>query len=124
MMNMQGELPMSREEARKRALDRRLDGVGWGLFLIMIGGLWLAPAEWGIPDGAWLVGAGLIILGLSAVRHFNNLRMSGFWLFLGALALGSGLAAIYGLDLPVLPILLVIAGAAILLKPLFDNRQG
>jgi hypothetical protein len=40
---------------------------------------------------------------------------------LGALALGSGLAAIYGLDLPVFPILLVIAGAAILLKPLLAN---
>lgn len=123
-MTMQDELPMSREETRKKALDQRLDGVGWGLFLIMIGGLWLVPEEWGVPDGAWLVGAGLIILGLSAVRYLNGLKVSGFWLFLGALALGSGLAAIYGLDLPVFPILLVIAGAAILLKPLFDNRRG
>jgi hypothetical protein len=90
----------------------------------MIGGLWLVAEEWGIPDGAWLVGTGLIILGLSAVRHLNDLKVSGFWLFLGALALGSGLAAIYGLDVPVFPILLVIAGAAILLKPLLANTRS
>jgi hypothetical protein len=123
-MAMQDELPIGREEARRKALNQRLDGVGWGLFLIMIGGLWLAPEEWGIPDGAWLVGAGLIILGLSAIRYLNGLKVIGFWLFLGALALGSGLAAVYGLDLPVFPILLVIAGAAILLKLLLGSEQS
>jgi hypothetical protein len=36
-MTMPGEQPVMREEERKEALDQRLDGVGWGLFLIMIG---------------------------------------------------------------------------------------
>ncbi len=31
------------QDAKKTALDKRLDSIGWGLFLIMIGGLWLAP---------------------------------------------------------------------------------
>lgn len=123
-MQVQDDQPIDRQEERKRALDQRLDAAGWGLFLIMIGGLWLVPEEWGIPEGAWLVGAGLIILGLLAVRYLNGIKVSGFWVFLGALALGSGLAAIYGLDLPVFPILLIIAGAAILLKPLFDSRRS
>jgi hypothetical protein len=123
-MNVQNDQPLDRQEERKKALDRRLDAVGWGLFLIMIGGLFLVPEEWGIPEGAWLVGTGLIILGLLAVRYLNGIKVSGFWLFLGVLALGSGLAAVYGLDLPVFPILLIIAGAAILLKPLFDTVRS
>lgn len=110
------------EVSREETLGRQLDALGWGLFLIMIGGLWLAPEAWGIPDGAWLVGTGLIILGISAVRRFNDLRVSGFWLFLGALALGAGLADIFAWDLPVFPILLVIAGAAVLLS-LFNRRN-
>jgi hypothetical protein len=108
--------------SREETLGRRLDALGWGLFLIMIGGLLLAPEEWGIPEGTWLVGTGLIILGISAVRRFNDLRVSGFWLFLGALALGAGLADIFAWDLPVFPILLVIAGAAVLLN-LFNRRR-
>jgi hypothetical protein len=87
-------------------------------------GLWLAPEEWGIPEDAWLVGTGLIILGLGAVRHLNDPKVSGFWLFSGTLALGSSLAAVYGLDLPVFPVLLVIAGAAMLLRPLFGSKQN
>jgi hypothetical protein len=104
------------EVSQEETLGRRLDALGWGLFLIMIGGLWLVPQEWGIPDGAWLVGTGLIILGISAVRRFNDLQVSGFWLFLGALALGAGLVDIVGWDLPVFPILLIIAGGAVLLN--------
>ena len=29
----------------------------------MLGGLWLVPDQW-IPEGSWLIGAGLIMLGL------------------------------------------------------------
>jgi hypothetical protein len=66
----------------------------------------------------------VIILGLIAVRYTKGLQVSGFWLFLGALAVGTGLASVLGLDLPVFPILLVIAGAGILLRPLFDRRRS
>lgn len=123
-MAMQNEQSAAYEVSREETVGRRLDALGWGLFLVMIGGLWLVPEELGIPEGTWLVGTGLIILGISAVRRFNDLRVSGFWLFLGFLALGSGLADILGLDLPVFPILLVIAGAGILLKPLFDRTRS
>jgi hypothetical protein len=101
-------------------LDRRLDAVGWGLFLVLVGGLWLMPEGW-IPEGAWLVGAGLIILGLNLVRYFSSLKVSGFWIFLGALALISGITAFLGVDLPVFPILLVVFGVGILVNLLVDR---
>ena len=122
-MTVQGDQLASKENVQEE-LGQRLDAIGWGLFLLMLGGLWLVPEEWGVPEGAWLIGAGVIILGLIAVRYIKGLEVSGFWLFLGALALGTGLASVLGLDLPVFPILLVIAGAGILLKPLLDRMRS
>jgi hypothetical protein len=48
----------------KRALDKRFEWIGWGLFLIMLGGLALVPNHL-VPQGTWLVGTGLIMLGLN-----------------------------------------------------------
>jgi hypothetical protein len=123
-MTLRSDGQVNKENARKEELGQRLDALGWGLFLIMLGGLWLVPEDWGVPEGTWLIGTGVILLGLILVRYINGLQISGFWLFLGALALGSGLASVLGLDLPVFPILLVIAGAGILLKPLFDRMRS
>ena len=123
-MTLRDDGQANEENARKEESGQRLDALGWGLFLIMLGGLWLVPEDWGVPDGTWLIGTGVIILGLVFVRYVNGLQISGFWLFLGALALGTGLASVLGLNLPVFPILLIIAGAGILLKPLFDRVRN
>jgi len=117
-MTVQDTQPAGAQETAKGALDKRLDAVGWGLFLIMLGGLWLAP-EGMIPEGAWLIGTGVIILVLSAVRYASGIRVSWFWAGLGVLALGTGLSALLGLELPVFPILLIIAGAATLIRLFF-----
>ena len=123
-MTLRDDGKVNEDIARKEELGQRLDALGWGLFLIMLGGLWLVPEDWGVPDGTWLIGTGVIILGFVFVRYVNGLQISGFWLFLGALALGTGLASVLGLNLPVFPILLIIAGAGILLKPLFDRVRN
>ncbi len=51
----------------KTALNKRLESIGWGLFLIMLGGFALVPNQV-IPKGAWSIGVGLIMLGLNAAR--------------------------------------------------------
>lgn len=98
-------------DSGKRALDRQLEGIGWALFLIMIGGLALIP---NVPGGVWLIGVGLIMLGLNGARYLNGIRMRNFTLVLGTLALLLGVAELLGLDWPVFPILLILIGASVI----------
>ncbi|HEX8996427.1 MAG TPA: hypothetical protein VF812_10385 [Ktedonobacterales bacterium] len=95
----------------KRELDRRLVGLSWALFLIMIGGLWLIP---NVPGGVWLIGTGVIMLGLNAARYLNGIHMRFFSSVLGAFAVLLGVAILLGLDWPVLPIILIVMGASII----------
>ncbi len=101
------------EDARKQDLNRRLETIGWGLFLIMIGGFALAKE---VPEGTWLIGAGLIMLGLNAVRLVLGIRASWFTLILGTIALLSGLGSVLGIDIPVGPLLVILIGLAIIVR--------
>jgi len=104
------------------ALNKRLETIGWGLFLIMLGGFSFVPNEQ-VPHGAWSVGVGVIMLGLNATRYYYGLKMSGFTTFLGLLALLSGFAQLLGLyDLDG-AFLLIILGAYLLLKPWFEKKK-
>lgn len=97
----------------KRDLAKKLDAVGWALFFIMIGCLWMVP-EGKVPDGSWLAGVGIIMLGVNAFRSLFGLKVIVFTLFLGILALALGLSDMYALSLPVFPILLIIVGVSII----------
>jgi hypothetical protein len=87
----------------------------------MIGGLWLAP-EGTVPQGTWLIGVGIIILGLMVVRYLYGIKVNGFWLVLGIIALAFGVSSVFGLNIPVLPILIIIIGLNIVLKPLLQKK--
>jgi hypothetical protein len=101
----------------EQSLDRRLEAIGWALLLMFTGGIWLAP-DGLVPSGSWLVGVGLILLGLDLVRYMNGLRTKGFGGMLGILALLSGLGMIFGLHVPFWPILLILVGAFIIVQSL------
>ncbi len=120
-MSEQTSKPISVKDPEKAALNKRLETVFWGLFLIMLGGQFLLKNV-NLPDGIWDVGIGLIFLGLNAARYFSGLRMSGFTTFLGILALVGGLAQmIFKFDLGG-ALLLIVLGAYLILKPWFDKR--
>lgn len=109
------------EKTRRDALNRRLEGFGWATLLIIIGSVWLLP-EGQVPHGSWLIAAGFILLGLNGIRCFNGIRMSGFSLIAGFIALTMGLAAFFGVKLPLFAIALIVIGAAILLKMMFEKN--
>ena len=113
--------PSSVEETRKQTIAKRIDGVGWALFFIMIGGIGLVPPE-NVHKSAWLIGVGAIMLGGNLARYIYGIKLAGFTLFLGILALGSGLCDLYGISLPLFPILLVLVGLAIVLG-IFSNQK-
>lgn len=104
----------------KDTLNRRLEELGWGLFFIMIGGLWLSPPT--LPDGSWLIGAGLILLGVNAVRQLSGITMSWLTVALGTVALAAGVFDVFGVKLPLFPILFVVLGAGMIAAPLFRHN--
>lgn len=113
----QEQIPQVRE---KMILNKRLESIGWGLFLIMLGGLNFIPDN-RVPEGFWPIGVGIILLGVNFARYMNGIRMSGFTTVLGVLSLLTGIGDLAGLDLPVFPILLIILGANLILKPWLDD---
>jgi hypothetical protein len=106
----------------KAALNKRLESICWGLFLIMLGGFMFVPHEI-IKGGWWSVGIGLIMLGLNVARYFNQIRMSSFTTFLGILSLISGIAQLLGWTFLEDALFFLLLGAFLLIRPLFDKRQ-
>lgn len=106
----------------KVALNKRLESAGWGLFLIMVGGFMFVPQSQ-VPQGLWSIGIGVIMLGLNAARFYYGIRMSGFTTFLGIVSLLGGVAELLRLTSLQGALLLIILGAALVLKPWFDKRQ-
>ena len=106
----------------KAALNKRLEMIGWGLFLIMLGGSALVPNET-INDGWWSIGVGLIMFGLNLARYHYQIKMSGFTTFLGIIAIISGVLQLLGLNDLGGAIFLIILGSYLLVKPWFDRRQ-
>lgn len=109
-------------DPEKAALNKRMETMAWGAFLIMLGGFMFVPEEI-IKGGWWSIGVGLILLGLNAGRYFNGLRMSGFTTFLGVISVLGGI-----LDLVTVQdfggaVFLIVLGGYLILKPWFD-KQG
>ena len=120
-MSTQLNQPTNVQATAEQSLNKRLEAIGWGLFLILLGGIWLAP-KGTIPEGTWLIGVGLILVGLNIARALNNIRANGFTTTLGILALVLGGAQLAGsilgmaFDLPVIAITLIVFGAIMLAR--------
>jgi hypothetical protein len=113
--------PAAPADPEKAALNKRMEAVAWGLFLIMLGGRFLVPGDT-IPKGVWSIGVGLIMLGLNLARYLTQIKMSGFTVFLGIVAIIGGILSLVGMDQIEGPIFLIVLGAYVLFKPYFDRR--
>lgn len=112
--------PAKATEAMKNAFDKRVEAVGWAVFLIMSGALMIAPEKL-FPEGSWFIGTGLTILGSMGIRFIYGIRVDRFWTILGILALSFGVSQFFSLNLPVFPALLIIIGVAIGYKVFFGK---
>lgn len=110
------------KDPAKVALNKRLETIGWGLFLIMLGGFSFVPNEQ-VPKGYWSLGLGVIMLGLNATRYYYGIKMSGFTTFLGILSLITGIVQLLGFSALEGALFLIILGAYLLLKPWFERKQ-
>jgi hypothetical protein len=109
-------------DPEKAALNKRLETIAWGCFLVLLGGFMFVPGEI-IKGGWWSIGVGLVMLGLNAARYFNGLRMSGFTTVLGILSVIGGILDLVGVEGVSAAVLLIVLGAYLILKPYFDKRQ-
>ena len=100
-------------------LAHRLDVLGWGIFFLMTGVLMLFPS---LPEGMWLVGLGVLLLSLAAVRVALGLAIEWFGVILGAGALIAGFGTIAGIYIPVFALFLVACGLAIIAGVLSKGR--
>ena len=110
------------EDPENAALNKRLETIAWGCFLILLGGFMFVPEEI-IKGGWWSIGVGLILLGLNAARYFYGLKMSGFTTFLGVLSVIGGVLDLAGVDGIDLAILLIVFGSYLIIKPWLERRQ-
>jgi hypothetical protein len=128
-MSTQLSQPKNVQATEEPALNKRLDTIGWALLLILTGGVWLSPKGL-VPEGTWLIGLGLILLGVNVARSLNAIPINGFTTTLGilALVLGGGelVSSILGLvfDLPVFAISLIAFGAILLARELTGSRNA
>jgi hypothetical protein len=110
------------EDKDKAALNKRLENIAWGLFLIMLGGFALVPGEI-VPKGLWSIGVGLIMLGLNLARYLKKIKMSGFTTVLGIISLIGGLLELLGVTNIEGALLLIILGAYLVVKPWFEEKR-
>jgi len=110
------------KDLSKAALNKRLETIAWGCFLIMLGGFMYVP-QTTVSKGVWSIGVGLIMLGLNVVRYTYKIRMSGFTTVLGILSLVAGMLQVLGFMSLEGAVLLIILGAYLVLKPWFDDRK-
>lgn len=110
------------ERARRDDLTRRLDDIGWGLFLLVTGAFWIFGEH--LPDGTWLTSVGVLLLALNAVRHRMGIHLSVVTLILGALALAGGLAELTHVRLPLLELSFVSVGIYLVIKAFMGRASG
>lgn len=115
------EVPMS-VDPQKATLNKRLETIAWGCFLILLGGFMFVPNEI-IRGGWWSIGVGVIMLGLNAARYFNGLRMSGFTTFLGIVSVIGGTLDLVAMEGVNGAVLIIVLGGYLILKPYFEQRQ-
>ena len=96
--------------SEKEALSKKLDAIGWAVFLIWVGFASLLDFGW-----AWgPIGVAVIILGATVVRWRLNLKIEGFWIVVGLIFLIGGLWELFGISWPLAPFLIIGCGLAIL----------
>ena len=106
----------------KVSLNKRLETIGWGCFILMLGCFILVPHTI-VERGVWSMGVGGIMLGLNVARYFYGIRLSGFTTFIGIVSLLVGIAQLAGVNTLEDAALFIVLGAYLLLKPWFDKQK-
>ena len=100
--------------ADDRDLAHKLDVTGWALFFIWLGIAFLLNLSVGIS----MFGIGVITLVMQGIRIQKKIKTEVFWVVIGILFVLGGLWELFRPDVPLVSIVLIIAGIALLLSTL------
>lgn len=98
---------------------RKLDAVGWSLFFIWVGVAWIADLGFGVG----LLGVAVIILGMQALRRVLGIGLEIFWIVVGIGFGIGGLWKYFDVQTPLAPIILIVAGIALLISVTLFGRK-
>ena len=98
--------------ADDRDLAHKMDVTGWALFFIWLGIAFLLNLSVGIS----MLGIGVITLVMQGIRIQKKIKVEVFWVVIGILFVLGGLWELFRPDVPLVSIVLIIAGVALLLS--------
>jgi len=105
--------------------ESTLTSLVWGIFIILIGGLWIVAESTRLDMGSYFaLGVGLILIGLNLARRSIGTKISKFSLGLGIVALLVGLSAVGGLKLSLVPTIVVVIGIFIVAEAISKKESG
>jgi hypothetical protein len=112
-----------REEMREYRCCGPFRGLFWGLLLVLVGVLALPAVSNHLSGNAWAViflsGLGAIFIIDAFVRSlWSRYFLNGARIFVGAILIGAGILVAFGFS-AWWPVLLLILGFSLLLRPLF-----
>ena len=110
-------------DAEHRALDERLDILGWAIALLVLAVMLDLPGVRALWQ--FLVPFGLVFIGMSVARRLIRTRRDPEGLILGIAALIIGLLDVVGIDLrffPLVPTFLALVGVLLLANALLVKR--
>ncbi len=102
-----------------KVLVNRYSTIAWGILFLYLGVLMAIPGD---QSGIFMLGMGIIFLGLNVARRMSNIPLNAFSMILGFLALGVGIYAVLRplLNLPhfevgFIPLALIVVGLYVLI---------
>ncbi len=100
-------------------LNKKLEAAPWGLFFT-----WTGVAVFThIGRAVGLIGVGIIVLGAQAARKYLDLELKAFWVTAGLIFVASGLWKFFNVHLGLVPVLCIVAGAALLVSMILGRPR-
>jgi hypothetical protein len=100
-------------------VDKMLEIIGWGLFFIWTGASLMIK----LPVSVVVIGIALITIGIQITRKYYGLNLEGFWIIVSLLLLAGGIFQLYSREIPLIPILLMVAGVVLLGSVLLGKHK-
>lgn len=106
----------------KKTLNNRYETVAWAAILILLGVLNLIPGE---QNGIFVLGVGMILLGLNLARYFSKISTNTVTIVLGVIATFLGIIVLLRpmlhippitIELFSFPVLLLVIGVYLLFQ--------